>query len=50
MKIIKFSDWIRWILTIIFIVFIWNGNKYAIYISLTLLTISNEFTCIRMRK
>ena len=40
----KIQDYIRWIITIVLLVFMWRGNTIILYIAITSLVISNELT------
>lgn len=46
MKIIKFSDWMRWGLIVIFVVSMWLGWEFALYSLVTVLVIDSELKTI----
>jgi len=48
-KIIKESI-IRWIFTIILLIFIWLGYKWALYLLITFITIGLEITQLLLNK
>jgi len=46
MKIIKFSDWMRWGLIVIFVVSMWLGWEFVLYSLVTVLVIDSELKTI----
>lgn len=48
-KIINWSDYGRWLLTLILLGFIWKGNMIAIKLLLTLITIGMEINFLTTR-
>lgn len=38
----------RWLITLIILIAVWSGNKWALYLAVTIITVSQEIVVMRL--
>jgi hypothetical protein len=41
----KVTDYLRWVLTVALLYFVWKGHPWAIKLTITALVVTNEVVC-----